>query len=100
MIIIAALVAVLCSTYVSGACSSGASSTVVLPYQQIGSDGLNDTIIETVIQNHLAKNCLRLAPEYAAVHASRLQSSGPLATTGSKEYQMLLGSSARWSQCF
>ena len=40
---------------------------VVLLYQQISTDDLNDTAIKTAIQNYLAKIYLGLAPEYAAV---------------------------------
>ena len=79
MIAIAALITVLCSTYVSGACPSGAPSTVVLPYQQIGSDGLNNTIMNTFIKTHLAKTRLGLTPDYAAVSCKQiaeLRSSG------------------------
>ena len=73
MIVIAAIIVVLCSSCVSGACPSGAHSTVVLPYQQAGSGGLNDTVIQTFIQNHLqGKTFLGISPDYAAVSCKQI----------------------------
>ena len=71
MITIAIVICVLCSIQISAICpvqDNGTRSTVIVPYQQINADSVEDTIVRRAIKSYLTNIQLGISIDNLASH--------------------------------